>query len=262
MNSDKNIVPKDSERKRQPKRGRDARLEERIRGILSGIKAPLPAVLSPGGQHPDEFNASDPSPSFRKTSQIESPAHSPPPSLPESRPSLCQTQRKDREVQSPVPSRSVSRDTKLADTLKAFEIHEGLTQQLDRYGTLLQKAKKHQYSVRPSTYERVRKEYTERQSSLRKAREEQGALLQKELQGFLQEKIRLEELCERLEDRMEEITFRVTAGEFTEEAVHSERAKLKQDLLNHRTNLEQISEILSRSIQIGLLQETEGPENG
>jgi len=162
-------------------------------------------------------------------------------------------------MQSPGLSQSVSENTKLVDAFKHLEIHEDLSEQLDRYSTLLENAEKHQYSVRPSTYERVRNEYAGKQSSLKKAREEQSALLQKEMQGFLHEQIRLEEVCETQEDRIAEITFRVTAGEFTEEEIQSERNELEQELLNHRTNLEQISQILSRSIRIGLFPETEGP---
>ena len=49
-------------------------------------------------------------------------------------------------------------------------------------------------------------------------------------------------------------------GEFTEDEIQSEKKELEQQLLNHTTDLEQISQILSRSIQMGLLQETEGPD--
>ena len=163
-------------------------------------------------------------------------------------------------MNSPSLSKSVSKESKFADTLKHLEIYENLRHQLDRYTTLLENAEKHQYSVRPRTYEKVWNEYAEKQSSLKKDREEQSALLQKEIQGFLQEQSRLKEVCQEQEDRIEEITFRVTVGEFTEDEIQPERKELEQELLNHTTELDQISQILSRSIQIGLLQETEGPD--
>ena len=260
MKKEKKIVRNDSERKKEPQKGHNAQLEERIKKILIGTKTPLPLDSSVSGQHPDEFNSSDLFPSFRKTSRIDIPAHSPVSLLPESCSNGYQNQRRNRAMESPSLSQPVSRKTKFADTLKNLEIYEDLSEQLDLYTTLLENADKHQYSVRPSTYKKVRNEYAGKQSSLKKDREEQSALLQKELQGFLQQQSRLEEGCERQEDRIEEITFRVTAGEFTEEEIQSERNELEQELLHHTTNLEQISQILSRFLQIGLFQETEGPD--
>jgi len=260
MKEEKKIVRNGSERKKEPQKGHSAQLEERIKKILLGIKAPLPLVPSVSGQHPDGFNSSYIFPSFRKTSCIDIPADSSVPLRPESCSNPYQNQWRDQAMESPSLSQSVSRKTKFADTLKQLEIYEDVREQLDRYTTLLENADKHQYSVRPRTYEKVRNEYAGKQSSLKKDQEEQSSLLQKEIQGFLQEQSRLEEVCEIQEDRIEEITFRVTVGEFTEEEIQAERNELERQLLNHTTNLEQISQILSRSIQIGLFQETEGPE--
>jgi hypothetical protein len=160
----------------------------------------------------------------------------------------------------PSLAQSVSKASKFADALMHLEIYGDLSHQLDRYITLLENAEKHQYSIRPRTYEKVRNEYAEKQSSLKKDREEQSVLLQKKIQGFLQEQTRLKEVCEEQEDRIEEITFRVSVGEVPEDEIQSEKKALEQQLFNHRTDLEEISQILSRSIQLGLLQKTEGPD--
>jgi chromosome segregation ATPase len=157
-------------------------------------------------------------------------------------------------------SQTVSRESRFSDTLDQLETYEDLSHQLDRYTTLLENAERHRYSVRPGTYEKVRDEYAEKQSSLKKSREEQGVLLQKEIQRFLQEQSHLRAVCDEQEDRMEEIAFRVSVGEFPEHEIQSEKRELEQRLLNHTTDLEKIGRILSRSIQIGLLQETVGPE--
>ena len=257
MKKEKKIVRNNSERKREPQ-GHNAQLAEHIKKILLGTKDPLPIVLS--GQHPEKFNSSDLMPSFRKTSCIDIPAYFPFPLLPESCSNRYQNRWREQTMDFPSLSQSVSKESKFADTLKHLEIYEDLSHQLDRYTTLLENAEKHQYSVRPRTYEKVWNEYAEKQSSLKKDREEQSALLQKGIQGFLQEQSRLKEVCQEQEDRIEEITFRVTVGEFTEDEIQPERKELEQELLNHTTNLDQISQILSRSIQIGLLQETEGPD--
>ena len=45
-------------------------------------------------------------------------------------------------------------------------------------------------------------------------------------------------------------------GEFTEDEIQSEKSQLEQELLKHMTDLEQIGQILARSSEIGLLQET------
>jgi len=161
---------------------------------------------------------------------------------------------------SPGLAQSVSKTSKFADDLENLVIYEDLSHRLDRYITLLENAEKHQYSVRPRTYEKVRNEYSEKLSSLKKDREEQSVLLQKKIQGLLQEQNRLKEVCEEKEDRIEEITLRVSVGEFPEEEIRPEKKELEQQLLNHRTDLEEIGEILSRSIQIGLLQNDEGPD--
>jgi len=180
-----------------------------------------PLPIVLSGQHTDKFNASDDFPSL---------------------------------------AQSVSKASKFADALMHLEIYGDLSHQLDRHITLLENAEKHQYSVRPGTYEKVRNEYAKKQSSLQKEREEQGVLLQKKIQGFLQEQTRLKEVCQEEEDRVEEITFRVSVGEFPEDEIQSEKKELEQQLFNHRTDLEEISQILSRSIQIGLLQKNEGPD--
>jgi hypothetical protein len=52
----------------------------------------------------------------------------------------------------------------------------------------------------------------------------------------------------------------MSVGEFPEDEIQSEKKELEQQLFNHRTDLEEISQILSRSIQMGLLQKKKGPD--
>jgi hypothetical protein len=177
-----------------------------------------PLPIVLSGQRPDKFNASDDSPGL---------------------------------------AQSDSKASKFSDTLMHLEIYGDLSHQLDRYFTLLENAEKHQSSVGPRTYEKVRTEYAKKHSSLQKDREERGVLLQKKIQEFLQEQTRLREVCKEEEDRVEEITFRMSVGEFPEDEIQSEKKELEQQLFNHRTDLEEISQILSRSIQIGVASEEE-----
>jgi hypothetical protein len=220
MNKEKEIVPNHPEIKKKPQKGHDAQLAEHIHKIFLGIKDPLPTVLS--GQHPpDKSNASDDFPRF---------------------------------------AQSVSKASKFSEALMHLETYGDMSRQLDRYITLLENAERHQRSVRPRTYEKVRNEYAKKKSSLQKARDEQCVLLQKKIQGFLQEQTRLEEVCKEKEDRIEEITFRVSVGELAEDEIQSEKKEVEQQLFNHRTDLEAISQILSRSMQIGLLEKDEAPD--
>ncbi len=248
MNEEKNIVPNSSGRKKKPQKGDDAQLAEHINKILLGRKDPLPIALS--DRHPDRPN----------TSRIDIPAFSPVPLLTESRSNRLEKQRRGQTVDSAGPSQTVSKESRVSDTLEHIETYEDLNHQLDRYTKLLENAEKHQYSVRPGTYERVRSEYSEKRSSLKKRREEQSVLLQKELQRFLQEQSRLKKICVEQKDRIEEIAFRVSVGEFPEDQIQPEKKELEQKLLSHKTDLAEIDRILSRAVQTGLLQETGGPD--
>jgi hypothetical protein len=254
MNKEEKMVRNDSETKRVPRKGHNDQLAENIRKILLEKKDPLPPILS--GRHPDEFNSSESTPSFRKTSFADIPTDSPAPVLPESCSNHYQNQHRKQATGSLRSPQSVSKEQKSLDVLKHLEIYEDLSYQLDRYTTLLEDAEKQQYSVGSSTYEKVRNEYSEKQSSLNKEREEQKALLQREIEELLKKQTQLRQVCEEQEDRIEEIAFRVTVGEFGEDEIVSESSRLQQELLKNSTDLEEISRILSRSIQIGLLQET------
>ena len=228
MNKEKNTVPNDSESKKKPQKADDAQLAEHINKILLGRKDPLPIALS--GQHLDKSS----------TSRIDIPSYSPVPLPTESCSDRYEKQRIEQTVDSAGPSQTVSKKSRFSDALEHIEAYEDLNHQLDRYTMLLENAGKHQSSVRPGTYERIRREYGEKQSSLKKSREEQSVLLQKEIQRFLQEQSRLEKVCAEQKDRIEEIAFRVSVGEFPEDEIQSEKKELEQQLLNHTTDLEEI----------------------
>jgi len=250
MNKEKNIAPNDSESKKKPQKAEDAQLAEQINKILLGRKDPLPIVLS--GERLDRSS----------TSRIDIPSYSPLPLPIEASSNRHEKQRTEQTVDPAGPSQTISKKSRFSDTLEHIETYEDLNHRLDRYTMLLENAEKHKSSVRPGTYERIRSEYTEKLSSLKKSREEQSVLLQKEIQRFLQEQSRLEKVCAEQKDRIEEIAFRVSVGEFPEDEIQSEKKALEQQLLNHTTDLEGISRILSRSMRIGLLQKAEGPDIG
>jgi hypothetical protein len=209
MNEEMEIVENVPETNGDPEEGHNDQLVENIRKILLEKIDPLPFTLS--GQHPDKFNSSDPTTSFRKASFADIPTYSPAASIAESCSNCHQNQHGMQATDSLSSPQSVSKE-QFSDALKHLEIYEDLTNQLHRYTSLLENAEKQQYSVGSSTYEKVRNEYAEKQSSLLKQREEQKALLQREIKKLLQGQSQLGEVCEEKEDQIEEIAFRLTVS--------------------------------------------------
>ena len=134
------------------------------------------------------------------------------------------------------------------ESLKAFS---RFLEESDRYSRLIEKSKKYSDMVPSYILDQVQADY-------RKRREEVDEKLRGQKEGFrkayeehLSEKEVLEQICQKLRDRIKELRFRRVVGEYDEEDVQDEVRDLKRQLSESIERLDQREEILDQYVIIG-----------
>jgi len=139
--------------------------------------------------------------------------------------------------------------------LHQLECYLGLGQQCRQWGTILEKAESHRHNVRASIFEKVRKEYQDKKAVLEMEWTELGNALRKNLQQILAERLSIQEEAGMEMERLEEMDFRILAGEFQEGELAGEMGSVRQRRDERARDLERIDGILRLYADTGLFPE-------
>jgi hypothetical protein len=148
------------------------------------------------------------------------------------------------------------------ESLRSLKDFASLLEESDRFARLIEKTQKYSDMVPPYILEQVQGDY-------RKQKREVDAKLEGQKDGFrqayeehLSEKEVLEDICQKLRDRIKGLRFRRIVGEYEEDDVQDEVRDLKGQLLESIERLDQMEEILDQYVIIGFddLMEPESAE--
>lgn len=148
-------------------------------------------------------------------------------------------------------SRSSNEKENVPDVLNQLERYGNLTMEYNRFLSLLENADQLRQSVRENIFQKVKQEYEIKKATLEQDRKKLEALLQENLDRFLEDQDRTRKTSQEETDRLEEIDFRVRVGEFSEEEQSEERDALKQNLIKKTEDLARIEEILQQYSHAG-----------
>jgi len=134
------------------------------------------------------------------------------------------------------------------ESLKAFS---RLLEESDRYSRLIEKSKKYSDMVPSNILDQVQADYRKRREEVEEELKGQKEGFRKAYEEHLSEKEVLEDICQKLRDRIKELRFRRVVGEYDEEDVQEEVRDLKRQLLESIERLDQMEEIIDQYIIIG-----------
>ncbi len=137
------------------------------------------------------------------------------------------------------------------ESLKSLKDFSRLLEESDRIARLIEKSEKYSNMVPTYIMEQVQADY-------RRQKEEVDGKLEGQKEGFrqayrehLSEKEVLENICQKLRDRLKELRFRRIVGEYEEDEVQDEIRDLKGQLAESMERLDQMEEILDQYVIIG-----------
>ncbi len=106
----------------------------------------------------------------------------------------------------------------------------------------LQKVEEYKDSVRPSVYERVKKDYKDQLIELLKKIQPQKAKLKSRLEDMEKHYEVVERKMDKYQEALEELSLRHLAGEYDEERFNTEKEKIEKSITEIDAELQQISE--------------------
>jgi len=145
---------------------------------------------------------------------------------------------------------SCSGDT-TEESLESLKAFSHLLEESDRYSRLIEKSKKYRDMVPPYILDQVQADYRKRRVEVDEKLKGQKEGFRKAYEEHLSEKEVLEDICQKLRDRIKELRFRRVVGEYDEEDVQDEVRDLKRQLLESIERLDQREEILDQYVIIG-----------
>jgi hypothetical protein len=145
---------------------------------------------------------------------------------------------------------SCSGDT-TEESLESLKAFSHLLEESDRYSRLIEKSKKYRDMVPPYILDQVQADYRKRREEVEEKLKGQKEGFRKAYEEHVSEKEVLEQICQKLRDRIKELRFRRVIGEYDEEDVQDEVRDLKRQLSESIERLDQREEILDQYVIIG-----------
>lgn len=136
-------------------------------------------------------------------------------------------------------------------SLRNLKDFSRLLEESDRFARLIQKTGKYSDMVPPYILEEVQGDYREQKREVDAKLEAQKDGFRQAYQEHLSEKEVLEDICQKLRDRIKELRFRRIVGEYEEYDVQDEVRDLKGQLSESMERIDQMEEILDQYVIIG-----------
>jgi hypothetical protein len=148
------------------------------------------------------------------------------------------------------------------ESLQSLKDFSRLLEESDRFARLIEKTQKYSDMVPPYILEQVQGDYREQQREVDAKLEAQKEGFRKAYEEHLSEKEVLEDICQKLRDRIKGLRFRRIVGEYEEDDVQDEVRDLKGQLSESMERIDQMEEILDQYVIIGFddLMEKEAAE--
>jgi len=148
------------------------------------------------------------------------------------------------------------------ESLRNLKDFSCLLEESDRFARLIQKTRKYSDMVPPYILEQVQADYREQKREVDAKLEAQKDGFRQAYQEHLSEKEVLEDICQKLRDRIKELRFRRIVGEYEEDDVQDEVRDLNGQLSESMERIDQMEEILDQYVIIGFddLMEREAAE--
>ncbi len=136
-------------------------------------------------------------------------------------------------------------------SLRNLKDFSSLLEESDRFARLIQKTGKYSDMVPPYILEEVQGDYREQKREVDAKLEAQKDGFRQAYREHLSEKEVLEDICQKLRDRIKELRFRRIVGEYEENDVQDEVRDLKGQLAESMERIDQMEEILDQYVIIG-----------
>ncbi len=137
------------------------------------------------------------------------------------------------------------------ESLQSLKDFSRLLEESDRFARLIEKSEKYSDMVPPYIMEQVQADYRKQKGEVDEKLEAQKEGFRQAYQEHLSEKEVLENICQKLRDRLKELRFRRIVGEYEEDEVQDEIRDLKGQLSESMERLDQMEEILDQYVIIG-----------
>jgi hypothetical protein len=137
------------------------------------------------------------------------------------------------------------------ESLRSLKDFSRLLEESDRFARLIEKTQKYSDMVPPYILEQVQGDYREQKGEVDEKLEAQKDGFRKAYEEHLSEKEVLEDICQKLRDRIKGLRFRRIVGEHDEDDVQDEVRDLKGQLSESMERIDQMEEILDQYVIIG-----------
>lgn len=147
-------------------------------------------------------------------------------------------------------------------SLRSLKDFSRLLEESDRLARLIEKTRKYSDMVPPYILEQVQGDYRKQKREVDEKLEGQKDGFRQAYEEHLSEKEVLEDICQKLRDRIKGLRFRRIVGEYEEDDVQDEVRDLKGQLSESMERIDQMEEILDQYVIIGFddLMEQESAE--
>lgn len=136
-------------------------------------------------------------------------------------------------------------------SLRSLKDFSRLLEEADRFARLIEKTRKYSDMVPPYILEQVQEDYRKQKREVDARLEGQKDGFRKAYEEHLSEKEVLEDICQKLRDRIKELRFRRIVGEYEEDDVQDEVRDLKGQLSESMERIDRMEEILDQYVIIG-----------
>lgn len=136
-------------------------------------------------------------------------------------------------------------------SLQSLKDFSRLLEESDRFARLIEKTQKYSDMVPPYILEQVQGDYREQKGEVDAKLEAQKDGFRQAYEEHLSEKEVLEDICQKLRDRIKGLRFRKIVGEYEEDDVQDEIRDLKGKLSESMERIDQMEEIMDQYVIIG-----------
>ncbi len=136
-------------------------------------------------------------------------------------------------------------------SLQSLKTFSRLLEESDRYARLIEKSQKYSDMVPPYILAEVQADYRKQKKEVDEKLKGQKEGFRKAYEEHLSEKEVLENISQKLRDRLKELRFRRIVGEMEEEDIQDQVRDLRRQLSESIERLDQMEEILDQYVIIG-----------